>query len=635
VSFADAPIGLAIIGLDGRWLEVNPALCALLAAGPEDLIASPVDGRLHPDDRARIGTVLAAYGHGELASSVSETRFVRTDGLAVWVECHLSVATDESGDPQYLIAQLVDVSERRRRREELEAMARDLEASNQMLATAVKASVVNENRYAALVDRLPETLVYVYDAEHRVKVAQGTAIASEGHDPALMIGKRPEDILDQGDAAAVQEMLEAASRGVPSHVRRRMTSSGRHLQVDVVPVEQPDDREVLVLGRDISEAVQRELELAEAADRWRAAFDGAPVAMLELSADWIVTSANPAMTALAQRPLGEIVGASWPDLLRARDGDTAAGSCGAEPRGDGSPSWVGEQRLRRPGPDVAVVVHGSVLSGGPGGGHRRLLYLIDQTAEIERHEAVRRAAARFTALVEHGSDLICVLDEELVLRFASPSYRHIFGADSAADLGASGGTRVHPDDLAIFTGAMEAVKRRPDAAVIYELRVGNTEGQWRYLEVTATNRLADPDVAGIICNARDVTERVEAATRLTHQALHDHLTGLANRALIHDRIELALARAARTERVCALLFIDLDEFKEVNDRLGHRGGIRSSRPRLDACARSSARATRLGAWEATSSSSWPRIWTARPSPWRSPSGCGPPCARRCPWTALS
>ena len=110
------------------------------------------------------------------------------------------------------------------------------------------------------------------------------------------------------------------------------------------------------------------------------------------------------------------------------------------------------------------------------------------------------------------------------------------------------------------------------ASVSFDGRLRHTNGGWRNVETTTTNLIADPAVGGVISNLHDVTDRVEAAKLLAHQAMHDTLTELPNRALLLDRLDQALARAARSGRACALLFIDLDHFKRVNDTLGHAAG---------------------------------------------------------------
>jgi diguanylate cyclase (GGDEF)-like protein len=113
----------------------------------------------------------------------------------------------------------------------------------------------------------------------------------------------------------------------------------------------------------------------------------------------------------------------------------------------------------------------------------------------------------------------------------------------------------------------------------------------------ANNLVADPMVAGIVLNARDVGERKALLDQLAHQAFHDPLTGLANRALFYDRVSHALDLAHRQGRAVVVLFLDLDDFKQVNDTLGHGEGDRlltMIAARLRACARATDTVARLG-----------------------------------------
>src|SRR5439155_17417479 len=103
-------------------------------------------------------------------------------------------------------------------------------------------------------------------------------------------------------------------------------------------------------------------------------------------------------------------------------------------------------------------------------------------------------------------------------------------------------------------------------------RSRHKDGSWRWLEYSVSDLRADPSVDGYVVVARDVTERKQAEEQLVHQALHDALTGLPNRALFLDRLGLALSRLERRPGLAAVFFLDLDHFKVVNDSLGHSAG---------------------------------------------------------------
>ncbi|TMK32436.1 MAG: GGDEF domain-containing protein, partial [Actinobacteria bacterium] len=100
------------------------------------------------------------------------------------------------------------------------------------------------------------------------------------------------------------------------------------------------------------------------------------------------------------------------------------------------------------------------------------------------------------------------------------------------------------------------------------------DGHWLHVESQRTNLLNDPNVNGIVLNSRDISERKAFEEQLQHQAFHDPVTALANRALFHDRVEHALERQTRDGRSISVLFMDLDDFKTINDSLGHAAGDR-------------------------------------------------------------
>jgi diguanylate cyclase (GGDEF)-like protein/PAS domain S-box-containing protein len=199
-------------------------------------------------------------------------------------------------------------------------------------------------------------------------------------------------------------------------------------------------------------------------------------------------------------------------------------------------------------------------------------------------EAQRRvleeSEARFRSLVQNSGDVICILDGGSRVLYASPAVADVFGVVAADVRGSDLIGLVHPSEQAAVRDALAGLVDAPrGTAAKLECRVVHRSGELKDLEVTATNLLEDPTVAGIVVNARDISQRKVAERdnealqeQLAHQAFHDPLTGLANRALLRERLQHALARVARSREPLAVMFIDLDEFKAVNDSMGHDAG---------------------------------------------------------------
>jgi diguanylate cyclase (GGDEF)-like protein/PAS domain S-box-containing protein len=208
-----------------------------------------------------------------------------------------------------------------------------------------------------------------------------------------------------------------------------------------------------------------------------------------------------------------------------------------------------------------------------------------------------RSEARFRSLVQNASDVIVVVDASANILYESPAVERILGYTPQDRMGTNALATIHSDEASRVVEILSYVAQNAGEFRTLEFRVKHADGDWRWLEVTVSNLLNDPSVGGIVGNYRDVTERKVLEEQLAHQASHDALTDLANRALFRDRLQHALARGVRHGEPTSILFLDLDDFKTVNDSLGHSAGdemLVAVAERLSGCLRKSDMAARFG-----------------------------------------
>jgi PAS domain S-box-containing protein len=178
------------------------------------------------------------------------------------------------------------------------------------------------------------------------------------------------------------------------------------------------------------------------------------------------------------------------------------------------------------------------------------LWLLRQLKE--QQETVRRRERRLSALVEHASDGILMVDGGGQVTFVTPSFSQEFFETNAATTFQG---MIHPEDRDHAAKAWQRVTSGGGGTVSeIEARLLRLDGAWRYAWVKLTNRLGDPAVDGIVLNVTDVSDRHEFEKTLTHQALHDALTGLPNRELLRHRMERAGATAGQEEH--SVLYLD-------------------------------------------------------------------------------
>jgi diguanylate cyclase (GGDEF)-like protein/PAS domain S-box-containing protein len=227
-----------------------------------------------------------------------------------------------------------------------------------------------------------------------------------------------------------------------------------------------------------------------------------------------------------------------------------------------------------------------------------LLTLHDATSQKLAETALEESERRYRGVVDSLSEIIFQTDANRRLTLLNPAWTAVTGCTVAETLGTWINDYIHPDDRrrddqeagGLLDGSKELAR--------YELRFLRQDGDIHWLEVHARPLTsAEGTIVGITGTLVDVTDRKLLAEQLLHRAFHDALTGLANRTLFIERVTHTLARAGRVATAHAVLFLDLDNFKKVNDSLGHAAGddlLRGVAHRLVSSVRGSDTVARLG-----------------------------------------
>ena len=220
-----------------------------------------------------------------------------------------------------------------------------------------------------------------------------------------------------------------------------------------------------------------------------------------------------------------------------------------------------------------------------------------ELARIRAQASRQETEHHFAAIFEQSSDVIVITDRMGLIQYATASVTRVLGYAPGEIAGRNAGSFMHPDDepagLAFFFDALKS----HGASAPNEWRLRRRDGAYRYLETVATNLLDDASVAGVVLTMRDVTERRALQDRLNELAFTDGLTLLGNRSRFRDTVAQALAAPDVAAAPFAILFVDLDDFKRVNDGLGHHKGddlLRVIAERLRAVVPGPADVARLG-----------------------------------------
>ena len=222
---------------------------------------------------------------------------------------------------------------------------------------------------------------------------------------------------------------------------------------------------------------------------------------------------------------------------------------------------------------VALMVLAIVLLG------RLVVALLDnlslaRTVEAQVAERTMELVTReqwFRSLVQESSDVVTVVDVEGRISYQSPAVERLFGYHPQGLIGSPLSVLLPEEHGERLREVLKAAVANPRSRQTVEFPLWHRGGYWCATETVVTSLVDDSEIRGVVLTTRDVTERTQLQQRLAHQAYHDTLTGLANRALLHQKLVAAIGADAEAGHA-AVLFCDLDGFKAVNDAHGHDTG---------------------------------------------------------------
>ncbi len=436
-------------------------------------------------------------------------------------------------------------------------------------ARAEQALRTSEARYRTIVETAQEG-IWQIDAANRTTFVNQTMADMLGCTPEEMHGRSLLEFMDSEDQAVALQDIE----------RHRQGSAGQH----EFKFRRKDGSELWALGNtsplvnehgsyvgaftmlsDISARKHIELALSQSESNLRALTENANVGILVnyrgrhvFANNQLLKMLGYTMEELRTTGVKELVHPSEYDKVMARFSE----------RMQGKPATPVYETvfLTKDGRDVPVDVTATKTTwqGEPAG----LVFLHD-ISERRRTEAQMR---KLSSAVEQTADTVLITDRNGIIEYVNPAFEHTTGYTRAEALGQKPHLLKSDKQSAVFYRKLWDTILAGD--VFSEVFINrHKDGRLYYEEKTITPlKDASGHISHFVATGKDVTERAQAQERLQHMAQHDALTELPNRMLLLDRLKQALARARWHKRIVALLFVDLDRFKTINDTLGHETG---------------------------------------------------------------